>query len=109
MCRYISKLRLLAVALEDTSHGRLHVGSGPRLLTGRQRVPGTKQRHIETDVKGRGKHSVVVRRLTGFATYPAVLHLKFPCRLAGDPPAEGRAASCSAPEFELSRLREIQL
>src|SRR5690242_7625224 len=60
------------------------------------------------DVKGRGNHFVAVSWLTGFATYPAVLDLEFPCRLANTPPSKQRAAGCSAPELELSRLGEIQ-
>ena len=77
MCRYVSELRLLAVALKDTGHRRLHVGGGARLFGGgsRQRFPGPEQCHIKMNIKAGGKHSLGLVRLAGFATHAAVLQL----------------------------------
>jgi hypothetical protein len=60
----------------NTGH-RLHISGRTRLFGdgGWHRFPGAEQRYIETDVKPSGKHFFGLVRLTGFATYPAVLNL----------------------------------
>src|SRR5262249_55000782 len=85
MRRHISQLCVLPVAFEDSGHCRLHIGRGPRLFGGRQRFSSTKQRHIETDVQARWKHSLGFIRLARFANRSAVLQLYFSRRIFPPP------------------------
>ena len=73
MCRHISELGVFAVPLEDARHRRFHIGGGARLFGWRRRAPSAQQRHIETDIQARGKHSLGFIRLIGFANGPTVL------------------------------------